>query len=314
MTAPVLVAVDVGGTAIKGGLVSGRPRATDAVQRWDTPPGDPGAAVRAVLDAVTSLCERAGNPAAVGLVVPGLVDERSGVAVYSENVGWRDIPFRDLIAERTGLPVGFGHDVRAAGLAEQRFGAGRDVDDLLFMPIGAGISGAALIEGRWLGNPWAGEIGHIDVAGGQDCVCGAHGCLEAVASASAIARRYSRATGTTVRGAVDVLDAADGGDVVAARIWDEAVAALARALIAYAGLLAPELVIIGGGLSRAGDRLIEPLRTQLHRLVRLQREPRIVASALGADAGRVGAALLAHRAWEESGRDRASETGEGNDL
>ena len=313
MTAPVLVAVDVGGTEIKGSVGSVATLATDEVHRWPTPQGDPRAAVGAVVDAVTALCERAENPAAVGLVVPGLVDDDRGTAVYSENIGWRDVAFRDLIADRTGLPVGFGHDVRAGGLAEREFGAGRGVADLLFMPIGAGISGAMLVEGRWVGNPWAGEIGHIDVGGGEDCVCGAHGCLEAVASASAVARRYTRATGTAVRGAVDVLQAAERGDAVAARVWADAVAALARALIVYAGLLAPEVVVIGGGLSRAGDRLIDPLRTQLHRLVRLQREPRVVASALGADAGRIGAALLARRALDASGRDRPTATTERND-
>ncbi|WP_375484086.1 ROK family protein [uncultured Jatrophihabitans sp.] len=298
MNAPTLVAVDVGGTAIKGSVGSGPPRASDEVVRRPIPADDPPAAVEAVLDVVVELCDRSGEAAAVGLVVPGLVDDAAGVARYSENIGWRDVRFRDLVGERTGVPVGFGHDVRAGGLAERTVGAGHDVDDLLFLPIGAGISGAMVVEGRMLTNPYGGELGHVDVAGAEDCVCGAHGCLEAVASASAIARRYTRATGTPVRGAVDVLAAADRGDNVAVQVWDDAVAAIARGIVIYAGLLAPEVVVIGGGLSRAGDRLIDPLRTQVHRLVRMQREPRIVASALGADAGRVGAALLAQRALE----------------
>jgi glucokinase len=312
---PVLVAVDVGGTEIKGSVVSGVPRSSDPVRRWPTPQNDPQAAVRAVLHAIAALCDEAGEPTAVGLVVPGLVDDEHGTAVFSENVGWRDVPFRALVADQTGLPVGFGHDVRAAGLAERQLGAARDVDDVLFLPIGTGISGAVIVAGRLVSNPYAGEIGHIDVAGGEDCVCGAHGCLEAVASAAAIARRYTRATGTAASGAVDVLRARERGDAAAARVWDDAVAAIARALIIYASLLAPDIIVVGGGLSRAGAALFDPLREQLHRLVRLQREPRVVASALGADSARFGAAVLARRALDESRpSDRPCPTVEGIGL
>ena len=130
-------------------------------------------------------------------------------------------------------------------------------------------------------------------------MCGAHGCLEAVASAAAIARLYTRATGTTVRGAVDVVRALERGDVTAARIWNDAVAAIARALIIYVSLLAPDVIVIGGGLSRAGSALFDPLRAQLHGLVRLQREPRVIPSALGAESARFGAAVLARRALDE---------------
>jgi glucokinase len=303
---PLLVAVDVGGTEIKGSVVSGVPRSTDPVRRWPTPQNDPPAAVQTVLDAVAALCREAGAPAGVGLVVPGLVDEHHGTAVFSENVGWHDVPFRALLAAQTGLPVGFGHDVRAGGLAERELGAARAVDDLLFMPIGTGISGAVIVAGHPVSNPYAGEIGHVDVCGGEDCVCGARGCLEAVASAAAIARRYTQASGIAVRGAVDVLRALDRGDVAAARVWDDAIAAIARALIIYASLLAPDVIVIGGGLSRAGPALFDPLRVQLHRLVRLQREPRIVPSALGAESARFGAAVLARRALDEQPIDPSS--------
>lgn len=266
----------------------------DAAQR-------PAAAVRAVLDAVATLCVQAATPTGVGLVVRAWSTTSHGIAVYSENLGWRDVPFRALVADQTGLPVGFGHDVRAGGLAERQLGAAQDVDDLLFMPIGTGVSGAVVVAGRPVSNRYAGEIGHIDVGGGEDCACGAHGCLEAVASASAIARRYTRASGTIAPGAVDVLNALEGGDGVAARVRGDAVAAIARALIIYASLLAPEVIVIGGGLSRAGPALFDPLRVQLLQLVRLQSKPRVVPSALGADSARVGAAVLARHALNETG-------------
>lgn len=271
------------------------------VRRWPTPIGDPAGAVRAVLGAVDALCREAAGPAAVGLAIPGLVDEDAGVGVFSENIRWRDVPFRDLVAQRTGFPVAVAHDVRAGGLAEQELGAAQGVEEALFLPIGTGISGALIVAGTLVTNAYAGEIGHIDVRGREDCVCGAHGCLEAVASAAAIARRYSRDSGVHVSGAIEVLAALERGDAVAVRVWDDAITALARALITYISLLAPEVIIVGGGLSHAGSRLLDPLRARVHDLILWQQEPRIVPAALGDDAARIGVALLAGRLLRREG-------------
>jgi glucokinase len=127
------------------------------------------------------------------VAVPGIVDEAAGLAVFSQNLGWRDAPLRDMIAERTGLPTAFGHDVRTGALAEARLGAGRGCGDSLFLTIGTGISAALLLDGRpYSAHGYAGEIGHVDVGRSEPCACGATGCLEAIASAAAIARRHSR--------------------------------------------------------------------------------------------------------------------------
>lgn len=286
---------------MKGSVVRGAPGQVRMVRRWPTPIEDPARAVMVVLEAVDALCRDAEMPAAVGLAIPGLVDEDAGVGVYSENIRWRDVPFRDLIARRTGLPVAVAHDVRAGGLAERELGAAQGAEDALFLPIGTGISGALIVAGELVTNPYAGEIGHIDVHGGEDCVCGAHGCLEAVASAAAIARRYSRDSRVRVSGAIDVLAALEAGDAIAARVWNDAIAALARALIAYISLLAPEVVVVGGGLAHAGSRLFDPLRAQIHDLILWQQEPRIVPAALGDDAAQIGAALLAGRLLRQGG-------------
>jgi glucokinase len=292
-----VVALDVGGTAMKGALITA---SGTTYRRWPTPLADgPDAVVAAALKAIDDLVGQAGDAAAVGLVVPGLVDDETGVAIDSENIRWRDVPFRDLVRRRTGLPVGFGHDVRAGGLAERAQGAAGGCDDVLFMPIGTGISGAMFVAGRLVRDRYAGEIGHIDVGVDVDCACGAHGCLEAVASGAAIGRRYRSAGGDQVAGGREVLLRREAGDPLAARVWDEAVTALARALTTYISLLAPERIVIGGGLAEAGPALFDPLREHLRALLVWQREPTIVPAALGDNAACLGAALLARRALEE---------------
>jgi glucokinase len=291
-----VVALDVGGTAMKGAVLDGRGRVID-FHRWPTPRSEgPDAVVGAVLEAVEELLRLADGAVAVGLVVPGLVDDRAGVALYSENIRWRDVPFRQLVVDQSGLPVGFGHDVRAGGLAERTLGAAQGTDDVLFLPIGTGISGAMYVAGRLIENKYAGEIGHIDVGSGEICACGARGCLEAVASGASIAKRYNRATDGSATGAHEVLKLMAAGDNAAATVWDDAIAALARALATYTSLLAPELIVIGGGLSGAGEVLLEPLRRRLQELLVWQQVPRIVAAHLGDNAACVGAGLLARQA------------------
>ena len=291
-----VVALDVGGSAMKGAVIDEHGQVA-AFHRWPTPRSEgPDAVVGAVLGAVDELLEYSEGAVAVGLVVPGLVDDRAGIALYSENIGWRDVLFRELVVQRTGLPVGFGHDVRAGGLAERTLGAARGTDDVLFLPIGTGISGAMYVAGRLIENEYAGEIGHIDVGSGEPCACGAHGCLEAIASGASIAKRYNRATGGSAPGAHEVLKLMVAGDHTAVMVWDEAVDALARALATYTSLLAPELIVIGGGLSGAGEVLLEPLRRRLGELLVWQRKPRLVAAALGENAACLGAGLLARQA------------------
>lgn len=287
-----VIGLDAGGTAIKG-LVLDTEGRTRQVRRWATPRDQgPDAVVAAVLAAADEMAA-AEEADALGLVVPGLVDEAAGIAVYSENIGWHDVPFRSLLADRTGLPVGFGHDVRAGGLAERTLGAARGVDNVLFLPIGTGIAGAMFVEGRLVGNPYAGEIGHTDAGTGEPCACGATGCLETIAAGAAIARRYARATGHPAEGSRQVLDRAAAGDPAAIAVWDEAVAALADALVTYISILAPERIVIGGGVSYAGEALFGPLRQRLRATLVWQREPEIVAAELADEAGCLGAALLA---------------------
>ncbi|MFY1596787.1 ROK family protein [Micromonospora sp. WMMD737] len=297
--ADVVVALDVGGTGMKCALV----RADGAVLHTERHPTDAERGPDAVVDTVLGVAEglagkaRADglDPVAIGIAVPGVIDEARGVAVWSANVGFRDVPLRDLAQARLGLPTAVGHDVRAGGLAEARLGAGSDAAHVLFVAIGTGIAAAHLVGGAAAtgAHGAAGEIGHILVRpGGPRCGCGRPGCLEAVSSASAIGRLYSARAGAPAT-AAEVADRAAAGEPLAADVWREAVEALADGLATGQALFDVETVVIGGGLARAGALLFDPLRAALHERMTFHREPRLVAAALGDEAGCLGAALLA---------------------
>ncbi|MEA5456908.1 ROK family protein [Sinomonas sp. JGH33] len=293
--APVL-AFDVGGTDIKGALF-GEDGHIRCLARIPTPvAGD--RTGQAVIAEIVNLAGRFAevqpsvNPRALGLVVPGHIDTRSGTAVFAENMGWKDVAFRERVSALTGLPVHFGHDVRAAGGAEFRLGAATGLRDVVVVVIGTGIAGALFVDGRpYDGDGLAGEIGHAKVASGPTCACGGTGCLEAVASAAAIARRYSALTGAQVAGAKEVLDRSQAGDPDAKLVWKDAVDALALSFSHVVALLAPEAIVVGGGLAEAGPALLSPLTARLDEYLTFQRRPRILAARLGENAGLLGAAI-----------------------
>jgi glucokinase len=319
---PTAVAIDVGGTAMKCALVD----ATGAVLTTERYPTGvergPDAVVAGIVEVAAELVSRSvedARPAsAVGLVVPGVVHEDTGVAAYASNLGWDNVPFVRLVEERTGLPTALGHDVRAGAVAEARLGAGRDSANVLFVAIGTGIAAGHVLDGRTAypgahGAP--SELGHVVVRpGGRLCGCGEHGCLEAYTSASQVARRYAEAqaaavaaaTGEAVAGSAaatgtsapvvpssEVVALAETGDPVAVEVWRETVEILADGLTIAVRLLDPELIVLGGGLAEARDALLTPLAAGLEKRVRFQTVPRLRRAALGDEAGSIGAALLA---------------------
>jgi glucokinase len=294
-----VLAVDVGGTDIKAALLRASPDQVPTVlerARRPTPRGADGTATaRAVVATVAELTSEFGAHTeldACGVVVPGVVHD--GVGIYSANLGWQHFPFAAALADAVGPPVAFGHDVGAGGLAEQRMGAARGCRDVVVMPIGTGIAAALVMDGALrTGGGYAGEIGHVDVGHGEPCSCGATGCLEAVASSAAIARRYSVRSGRQVAGAADVVTAVADGDPVAVGVWEDAVDALARGVRVLTTLLGPEVVVFGGGLAMAGELLVEPVADRLAALLTFQRAPELRLAELGDEAGSLGAGLLA---------------------
>lgn len=296
---PAVLAFDVGGTDTKAALLDSGGRLRGIRRRLTA--RDPREPARAVVAAIAAIAAdlRAAHPGirpvVAGVSVPGLVDETTGIGVFSSNLGWRDAPIRDLAASALALPVAFGHDVRRAGEAELRLGAARGCRDAVIVTIGTGIAGALVVDGRMhAGDGFAGEIGHmLSDPDGEPCGCGGIGCLETIASAAAIARRYGARTGVATAGATDVLSALHRGDADAAEVWADAIAAIADQLARIASLLAPQVVVIGGGLAHAGAALFDPLSRALEARLSFQRRPALVAAALGGDAGLLGTALAA---------------------
>jgi glucokinase len=301
-----VVALDVGGTSMKGALVDQAGKVA-VEQRFDTERHEgPDRVVDRILDAVDSLLTAAATPpAAIGIAIPGTVDEEAGVAVDSANLGWRDIPIADLVAMRTDLPVRIGHDVRCGAIAEDRSGAARGCTSFLFVPVGTGIGGAFVSAGEALrgAHHRAAELGHLQVSSAtRRCGCGREGCLETVASASAIARDYGERTQSVDVTAEEVAARVRGGEPAATAVWTTAVEALAEGIAAAITLFDPGRIVIGGGLSAAGPTLVDPLQRALTGRLPLGSLPDLRTAELGDRAGCIGAAFLA---WDLVDGDRA---------
>src|SRR5690625_299904 len=302
-SAALVAAVDIGGTGIKGGLLEGNRillRTTTPTHAASGPDGVLQSVLTALADIVASAPDGT-TVAGLGVVSPGTVDEARGVVIDAENLGWHDVPLAEIVRNELGLPVGFGHDVRAGGLAEWRYGAGVDAEDLIFLPVGTGIAAALVLGGRLLSSGgYAGEIGHGGPAPrrtsspGADlaCPCGATGCPETFASAAGMARRYEMLTGTSVDGAAEVLTRQLDGDPVAATVWDDAVAGLGELVSDLVRVTGVSRTVIGGGLGGAGAHALQRLRRQVSTALTVHRAPRIVPARLGADAGLYGASLI----------------------
>lgn len=298
MTDACALAVDVGGTVIKSALAAPDGRLLYRLRRDTGRAAGPEHVVSTILTLIEDLREYARQAGfdvvAAGVAVPGIVNEATGVAVEASNIGWHDVPLRDLVQQRIGVPVQVGHDVRAGALAEGRRGSAQDSANFLFVPIGTGIGGAWVLNGiPYPGaNYAAAEIGHLPVTvPGGPCVCGRTDCLETVASATAIVRRFSAASGRDVTEAREVAALVQTGDETATRVWQQAVQALTDALQNAATLFDPALVVLGGGLAQSGPLLLQPLQEALSQRILPGRCPELRCATLGDEAGCVGAAL-----------------------
>ncbi len=295
-----VIALDVGGTGMKCALV----RADGTVHHTERHPTGasrgPDAVVGTILDVAAGLAKRAKKdgliPIAAGCAVPGVIDEATGTAVWSANIGFRDVPLRDLLTDRLGVPAALGHDVRVGGIAEARLGAGRGHGHVLFIAIGTGIAAAHVVDGHAFtgAHGAAGEVGHVVVRpGGPPCKCGNRGCLEAIAGGAAIGRRYAELSGIATSAAADVAARAAAGEELAGQVWQEAVQALADGLLTAQALYDADIIVLGGGLAQAGEALLAPLQVALDARVTFHRLPGLVRAGLGDEAGCLGSALLA---------------------
>lgn len=333
---PLLVGVDVGGTKIAvlittpdGAILGRATRASSA--------GDQDGAAEAIATTVEAALANAGasvdDVAVIGVGVPGRVDPLTGKVTIAVNLGWTDLALRDALEARLGRPCVIENDARAAAVGLHRRGVLGRADDIAYLAVGTGIAAGVILDGRLHrgARGLAGEIGHaIADAAGPVCACGQRGCLEALVSGPSIARRaadalkadaLAAATGlghgrasslATIPpdrlSAVDVYEAATAGDPLATDLVEDVGRQLAWAIHLLVMAYDVDRVVLGGGVSHAGETFMAPIRRELDRLrgasaIAGELLPRGVVEPLpvGADAGVLGAVAIAQQALQRDG-------------
>ena len=307
-----VIGIDAGGTKLLGGVVDEGLVVHHRVHRlWRG--ADRQETLEIMVDAVDEVRAAAPDVRAVGFGIPALVEADRGVSVWSNHLPIDDVPFRDLMSERLGLPVAVDNDANVAALAEHRHGAARGADDAVMVALGTGIGGGIVIGGRLHrgARGFAGELGHIVVDhDGEDCpgACPGRGCLEVLASGAAMGRAGESAaeaepestlgrrlrSGGQITGAL-VTELAHEGDEQARSVLAEIGRRLGAGLTGIVNALDPEVVVVGGGAVAAGDLLLGPARQVVaeRALPPVGGAVRIVPAHWGEESGMLGAALLA---------------------
>lgn len=311
--ADYVVGVDLGGTKILTALVDGQGRVAGRV-REATPQSGPDAVIEVIVGTVQRVINDGGvDPGAIraiGVGAPGPADPISGVLNEVPNLpGWDNVPLAAILTSRLAVATYVENDANAAAVGERWAGAGRGIDDLIYVTISTGIGGGLIFNGRLYHgvSGTAGEVGHMVIdPSGPRCPCGRTGCLEALASGTSIARdaRAAIASGrpTTLSTlapqaptAADVARAAREGDPLARELFARAAHYVGIGVANLVNLLNPAMVIIGGGVAKAGDLLFAPVRRIVleEAFKRPAHAVQIVPAALGDDVGAVGAAAVA---------------------
>jgi glucokinase len=298
LAASHVIGIDVGGTKILAGVLD-RDGSVGARHELETPTSSEEAVLTALDGAVEALLDE--GIAAIGYGIPSNLHRTSRVALQATNLPLKDLDLRRHARERFGLPVGIENDGNAAALAEWRFGAGRGTSNLVMLTLGTGVGGGLVLDGE-LYRGWA-ELGHVVVqAGGPRCQgnCHGRGHLEVMASGSAADRAARELYGPEADGNL-LIDRARAGDGDALERLDTIADLLGAAIGSFANEFDPEVVVVGGGFGRAaGDLLLEPAQRSARReaLAPADESLRVVPAELGADAGLVGAGLVAFDALD----------------
>lgn len=312
------IGIDIGGTKIAGALVDAQ-GAIVLEERVPSPAGDP----EAMVDAVVGLIQRlSANHEVIGagVAAAGFIDADQSTIIYAPNINWRNEPFKAKLEAKLDIPVIIENDANAAGWAEYRYGAGRGYKHMVMLTIGTGVGGAVIADSHMLrgGFGIAGELGHIRVVpDGLLCGCGQHGCLESYASGSALLRsaKALAASGDPAGQRLREIEA-EAGQLTGLEVYkailenDEGALSVLRELGSWLGqaigslvaVLDPEVVVIGGGVSAAGDLLLDPIRDAYlaHLPAKGYRpELKIIAAEFVNDAGVVGAADLVRVAMRD---------------
>ncbi|HEY0890284.1 MAG TPA: ROK family glucokinase [Nocardioides sp.] len=307
--------VDVGGTKILGGVVDEDGTVVEEL-RVVSPATDVEAIERAIADVVTELGTRH-EIGCVGVGAAGYIDKARSTVMFAPNIAWRDVNLKADLEAEVGLPVVIENDANAAAWGEFRFGAGAAVDDLLLITVGTGVGGGLVLDGELYRGAFGvgAEIGHMRVVpDGIVCGCGNHGCYEMYASGTALVREVRGAAGAGRPEAAGVLERAGGdpaaitgplvtaaaqaGDPFAVQSLAELGRWLGEGIASLTAVLDPAMVVIGGGVSEAGDLLLGPTRAAFaDQLTGRGHRPQLEISraTLGNRAGLIGAADLARR-------------------
>jgi glucokinase len=317
MAAGCVIGVDLGGTKLLAGVVDRDLNVHHRAFRH----AREGKGTEELLEVLVSAIEEArdaagGDVRAVGLGIPSLVDARTGVARSTVHLPLRDVPIRDVMAERLGVPVAVDNDANAAMVAEHRYGAAKGASTAALLTLGTGIGGGIVVDHRLVHGAagGAGEWGHMVVdVDGERCTCGDNGCLETVVSGTALGRdglRVARdapqsglgralAAGREITGML-VTELAHDGDAAARDVVALMGMRLGVGIANVVNILNPEVVVIGGGVVAAGDLLLEPARRVVaeRALAPSRDQARIVPTRFGDASGMIGAALLAMDAVE----------------
>jgi glucokinase len=308
------IGVDLGGTFIKFITLDSQRRAGKTLQ-LPTPRGADAVIDQMVAGARKVMEVNGLSPAQVGGVgigAPGPLDLKNGIVLDMPNLpGFRNVAIRDRVSAGLGLPAALENDANAAGLGEYLCGAGQGRGDMVLLTLGTGVGGGIVIDGKVLHgyHDVGAELGHmIVVPGGEPCGCGQRGCLERYCSATFMAQRATRemqagrasslAKVLATAGAIDakdINDARKAGDALAAEVWSQGVLYLAIACVNICRILDPDEIVLAGGLVKAGDDLLLPVREQFAKLHWTVAQPktRISIATLGNDAGAIGAAGVA---------------------
>jgi glucokinase len=306
------VGIDIGGTKIAGGVVDQDGRILEKV-RVDTP-----ADTRALADAVIDMARHFGaghDVAAVGVAAAGFIDRDRATVIHAPNIAWRNEPLKATLEAGIEVPIAIENDANAAGWAEFRFGAGRDVDNMVMLTMGTGVGGAIVLDGELFrgGHGIAAELGHTRFTrDGLRCGCGQNGCLEQYASGRALQREANAIadaggigaaladlrteTGTISGPAVSRLVLA--GDPGATEALRRVATALGEACGGFQAVLDPELFVIGGGVAQLGEDLLAPVRLAYETSLPGYGDRPVAEFAIAQlvnDAGLIGAADLAGR-------------------
>ena len=309
----VYIGFDVGGTGVQVGVVNEKGEILckgNMVTRTDIPFPDQ---VKAMADCALDTLARSGysldDVKALGAGLPGVVDPRTGHIAFCPNLGWKDVDFAGEMRKHIDKPVYMDNDATVAGLAENVAGVSAGAHSSVFLTLGTGVGGGIVIGGKvWSGFHGVGsEIGHMVIEmDGNPCNCGNRGCLERYCSATAIilAARAALTQDSTIWtkcegdpmkiNAKMVFDAAKEGDALGLQFFNDYVKALSTTIVNIIHFLDPEVIALGGGVSKAGDFLLNALREEVAKLVMYKTMPysRIELAKLGPDAGIIGAAML----------------------